>query len=159
MTRGLLVIFLKALTGTASPQNTNGAPPARFDPKPWLEDFHQILSEMSAHYANLEWAVEDRKMDLPRLRLDTEAKVREATTENDARRSLDKFIASFGDGHLEIEWPCASGLGRARFRLSTRQETAHCFGVSGGRHHEIARTPRQSSTKRPLRTMPAGFLK
>lgn len=54
MTRGLLVILLAALTGTASPQNTNGAPPSSFDPKHWLEDFHQILSEMSVHYANLE---------------------------------------------------------------------------------------------------------
>lgn len=44
-------------------------------------------------------------MDLPRLRLETEAKLREATTESDARRILDKFIASFGDGHLEIQWP------------------------------------------------------
>jgi len=76
-----------------------------FDPKPWLEDFHQVLSEMSSHYANLEWAVEDRRMDLPRLRLDTEAKLREAIDEHDARRILDQFIASFGDGHLEIDWP------------------------------------------------------
>jgi hypothetical protein len=40
-----------------------------------------------------------------RLRLDTEAKLREATDESDARRILDTAIASFGDGHLEIEWP------------------------------------------------------
>jgi hypothetical protein len=79
-----------------------------FDPKPWLEDFHQALSEMSSHYANLEWAIEDRRMDLQRLRLDTEARLREATDERDARRILDKFIASFGDGHLEIEWPKSS---------------------------------------------------
>jgi hypothetical protein len=46
-------------------------------------------------------------MYLQRLRLDTEAKLREATDE-DARRILNKFIASFGDGHLEIEWPKGS---------------------------------------------------
>jgi len=105
MRRGLLVLFLAALTGAASPQNTNDARPVSFDPKPWLDDFHQVLSEMSSHYANLEWAVEDRRMDLPRLRLDAEAKLREAIDEHDARRILDKFIASFGDGHLEIQWP------------------------------------------------------
>ena len=54
MRRGLLVLFLAALTGAASPQNTNDARPVSFDPKPWLEDFHQVLSEMSSHYANLE---------------------------------------------------------------------------------------------------------
>ncbi|HVI08862.1 MAG TPA: S41 family peptidase [Candidatus Binatia bacterium] len=79
-----------------------------FDPQPWLDDFHQALSEMSSHYANLVWAVEDRKMDLQRLRIDTEAKLRVASDENNARRVLEQFIASFGDGHLEIEWPKSS---------------------------------------------------
>ena len=60
---------------------------------------------MSVHYANLDWAVADRRMDLPRLRLDTEAKLRDAADESGARRILDKFLASFGDGHLEIQWP------------------------------------------------------
>lgn len=108
MRRGLLVLSLLLLTCAASPQNTNDARPLSFDPKPWLEDFHQALSEMSSHYANLEWAVEDRRMDLQRLRLDTEAKLRAATDENDARQILDNFISSFGDGHLEIEWPKSS---------------------------------------------------
>lgn len=106
MRRGLLFVFLAALTCAA--QNVSSTPSTSFDPKPWLEDFHQILSEMSVHYANLEWAVEDRRMDLPRLRLDTEAKLREATDELGARRVLDKFIAAFGDGHLQIDWPKTS---------------------------------------------------
>jgi len=105
MKRGLLVFFLTVLTCPSSYPNTNQPQANIFDPAPWLEDFHQVLSEMSSHYANLEWAVDDRKMDLPRLRLDTEAKLNAATTELDARRILDQFLASFGDGHLEIEWP------------------------------------------------------
>jgi hypothetical protein len=118
MRRARLVLFLAAIilaglilavvAGAASAHNATHAPSASFDSKPWLEDFHQILSEMSSHYANLEWAVEDRKMDLPRLRLDTEAKLREATDDQDARRIIDKFLASFGDGHLEIHWPKSS---------------------------------------------------
>jgi hypothetical protein len=62
---------------------------------------------MSSHYANLEWAVEERKMDLPQLRAQTEAKLREAKDEGEARRILDKFVENFGDGHLEIDWPKA----------------------------------------------------
>lgn len=103
MRRGFLFFFLAALTCAA--QNVSSTPSTSFDPKPWLDDFHQILSEMSVHYANLEWAVEDRRMDLPHLRLDTEAKLREATDEPGARHVLDKFLASFGDGHLQIDWP------------------------------------------------------
>jgi len=108
MRRGSFVLLVAVLTCAASPQNRSAARATNFDPKPWLEDFHQILSEMSSHYANLEWAVEDRRMDLQRLRLDTEAKLREATDEADARRILEQFLASFGDGHLEIDWPTST---------------------------------------------------
>ncbi len=103
MRRGLPFFFLAVLP--CATQTVNQAQPIGFDSKPWLEDFHQIQSEMSSHYANLDWAVADRRMDLPRLRLDTEAKLREAADEPGARRILDKFLASFGDGHLEIQWP------------------------------------------------------
>jgi len=105
MRRGLVLIFLAALTGMASSQNFKNAPSADFDPKPWIEDFQQILAEMSSHYADLEWAVENRKMDLPRLRRDTKAQLRDAADEDGARRILDKVVATFGDGHLEIRWP------------------------------------------------------
>src|SRR5215471_2974170 len=98
-------VLLAALICAASPQNRTDRRPVTFDPKPWLEDFHQILSEMSSHYANLDWAVADRKMDLHLLRLDTEAKLRAARDETEARRIIERFIASFGDGHLAIEWP------------------------------------------------------
>src|SRR5712675_1161499 len=78
MRRGLVLIFLLTITCNASPQNTSNWPDRSFDPKPWLEDFQQILAEMSSHYANLEWAVENRKMDLPHLRRNTEANLRGA---------------------------------------------------------------------------------
>jgi hypothetical protein len=105
MKRGWLVFFLTALTCAAFAQNKIDSPAPTFDPKPWLDDFHQIVSEMSSHYANLEWAIEDRRMDLPRLRQETEAKLRDATDERDARRIIDQFLAAFGDGHLELQWP------------------------------------------------------
>jgi hypothetical protein len=104
MTRVLLLVLLAARLCSAQKANDSGPEPT-FDPNPWLEDFHQVLSEMSTHYANLEWAVEDRRMDLPHLRQDTEAQLRAATDETSARRTLEKFLATFGDGHLEIQWP------------------------------------------------------
>jgi len=60
---------------------------------------------MSVHYANLDWAVEDRRMNLPQLREQTEGKLRVAKNQEDARRALGQFLDSFGDGHLEIRWP------------------------------------------------------
>jgi len=60
---------------------------------------------MSAHYANLEWAVNDRHMDLPALRSETLSRIRSARNEDEERKLLSKFLDAFGDGHLEIVWP------------------------------------------------------
>jgi hypothetical protein len=91
-------LFSLLLAGTAASQ-------AAFDPKPWVEDLRQAQTAMSANYANLEWAVRDRGVDLagayPRL----ETALGKAKTEAEARRLVERFLTSFGDGHLRIEWP------------------------------------------------------
>lgn len=40
----------------------------------WLEDFEQLKAEMSAHYANLEWAVAERGVDLQQLSAETDTR-------------------------------------------------------------------------------------
>jgi hypothetical protein len=60
---------------------------------------------MSTHYANLEWAVNDRRMDLPDLRKETEDALQSAHGDADAQAAFKNFLNSFGDGHLHIEWP------------------------------------------------------
>jgi hypothetical protein len=76
-----------------------------FDTRPWLEDFAQLTSEMSAHYADLEYAIQGRHMDLPKLRSETEAEIRASCNEGDAKQALRLFLKSFGDGHLAVFWP------------------------------------------------------
>jgi hypothetical protein len=98
------LLFVVWVFPAAAQAPINSAPPG-FDSKSWLDDFHQILSEMSVHYANLESAIEDRKMDLPRLKQDTEAELRAAKDEPSARKAIEKFLTSFGDGHLNVHWP------------------------------------------------------
>ena len=71
----------------------------------WLRDFAQLKSAMSAHYANLEWAVSARRMDLPALVLRTEQAIRSAPTDVVARGALQSFVYAFGDGHFEIRSP------------------------------------------------------
>jgi len=78
---------------------------AAFDQQPWLDDFRQLTAAMSAHYANLDWAVEHRRMDLPKLRGSTEERLRAAKSDQEARAALQRFVDVFADGHLEIEWP------------------------------------------------------
>src|SRR6266849_11151701 len=71
----------------------------------WLTDFRQLIGEMSSHYANLEWAVKERHMDLARLRSETEARILGARNVEEERRAFRDFAAAFGDGHLKITWP------------------------------------------------------
>ena len=62
---------------------------------------------MATHYANLEWVVNDRRMDLPALVKKTETALQRADSDSDARTVIQTFLDSFGDGHLEIDWPQA----------------------------------------------------
>jgi hypothetical protein len=83
------------------PRSTEG----HFDYQPWLSDFHQLLGAMESHYADLEWAVHDRHMDLPKLRQETEEKLSLANDAETEERVLEQFLAAFGDPHLKIIWP------------------------------------------------------
>jgi hypothetical protein len=60
---------------------------------------------MSSHYANLEFAVISRRMDLPKLKQETERRIKDANDEDQERRIFQNFLDSFGDGHLGIHWP------------------------------------------------------
>jgi hypothetical protein len=98
----LLIIFNSLLLAQAP--SVACAHPG-FNPQPWLEDFAQLMSEMSGHYANLEYAIQERRMDLPALRRDTETKLSQSCDESDARKALEAFFKAFGDGHLVLDWP------------------------------------------------------
>jgi hypothetical protein len=88
MSRKWLALALALLNCGACSQTAGRVESASFNHNLWIEDFHQIQVEMSSHYANLEWAVETRRMDLPQLRKDTEAKLSAATDEAGASRLL-----------------------------------------------------------------------
>lgn len=70
----------------------------------WLEDFAQLKREMSSQYANLEWAVENRGLDLKQLSEQIESRLRQARNESEAQRAIESFLNAFGDGHLEVQW-------------------------------------------------------
>jgi hypothetical protein len=70
----------------------------------WLEDFAQLKREMSDHYANLEWAIEHRGLDLKQLSERTVTRLRQARSDPEAQEAIESFLGEFGDGHLDIEW-------------------------------------------------------
>jgi Peptidase family S41 len=78
---------------------------ANFDVNPWIDDLHEIRTAMSEKYANFEWAVFEREIDLSGLFDETEARLRHATSDEDAKAMIDRSIRSIGDGHLRLRWP------------------------------------------------------
>jgi hypothetical protein len=74
------------------------------DTNAWLEDFAQLKREMSTHYANLEWAVEDRGLDLKQLSERTVTRLRQARSNSEAQKAIELFLSDFGDGHLDVQW-------------------------------------------------------
>jgi hypothetical protein len=89
-----LIIVLASALGAAAQDFKNEA---------WLADFAQLKREMSTHYANLEWAVAERGINLKQLAEQTETRLREAKTDAEAQTVLDNFLRNFGDGHLTID--------------------------------------------------------
>jgi hypothetical protein len=75
-----------------------------FNPQPWLDDFNQLKLELSEKYANLDWAVETRKVDLKQLSENTAVRLSQARSELEARRIIETFLGAFGDGHLVVQW-------------------------------------------------------
>jgi hypothetical protein len=100
-----VLLLVSLAVARTSGHSANPQEPVAFDSLRWIADFQQLISEMSGHYAGLEFAVEERKIDLPKLKAETEAGLRSAKSDTDAYRVLQRFLGAFGDGHLEIEWP------------------------------------------------------
>jgi hypothetical protein len=100
-----LSCVLVVACGLEAQSSSGPVPQTHFDSQLWVDDFHQLLGAMESHYSELDWAINDRHMDLPKLRQETEEKLKESGDEQKARRALEQFLNSFGDGHLSIEWP------------------------------------------------------
>src|SRR5688500_6763520 len=91
---GLVVMALGS--NTANGQN--------FRTDVWLEDFVQLKREMSAKYANLEWAIENRGLDLKQLSGQTASHLSQARSEAEAKKAIESCLDAFGDGHLSVQW-------------------------------------------------------
>lgn len=89
-----VVLFAKSHLATAQ----------EFKVDPWIEDFHQLLSEISVHYANFEWVANERRVNLPKLEATTEDRLHQAKSDEEAQRALERLLKSFGDAHVEIRW-------------------------------------------------------
>ena len=93
---GMVCIAVNSRTAAANPPS--------FDPKLWLEDLEQVRESLSTKYANLEWAVFEHEIDLTTLFNETKARIASATSDAEARASLDRLAHKLGDGHVRFRW-------------------------------------------------------
>ncbi|HEX8375007.1 MAG TPA: S41 family peptidase, partial [Geminicoccaceae bacterium] len=76
-----------------------------WDPQPWVEDLAQIRAAMDAKYANMEWLLTERELDLPALFERAERGVRNAGSDAAAAAIFDRLMTRIGDGHVGLSWP------------------------------------------------------
>jgi hypothetical protein len=81
------------------------APALAYDAGAWQKDLDQLKAEVARAYANLDWAVGERRMDLKAQATMAGEQLGRARSDAEARRVLDRFLEAFGDGHLYIAWP------------------------------------------------------
>ena len=75
------------------------------DAAKWREDFAQARQELARSYANLDWVVAERKIDLQALVERTEQSLATARDDEEAMKVLTQFLDTFGDGHVYLVPP------------------------------------------------------
>lgn len=96
--RALAALLFAASCGTAAQSNADS------DAAPWLADLAALESGLARSYANFEYTLRERRIDLPAV--DGTARTSLANARDDAARraAIDTVVAAFRDPHLRIEW-------------------------------------------------------
>lgn len=122
----VLLIVMSAVAPVCAAEAT------AFDPNPWIEDLHQIRSAFSEKYANFEWAVFEREIDLSDLFARTEDRLRDAASDDEAKAVVDRLTRTLGDGHVRVRWP-ASGTGFGTPRPRAQSDVCQMLGYDAAK--------------------------
>lgn len=76
---------------------------ATYDERAWLADYGRLKQDMAQGYANLDWMVERRGVDLVALDRQTTAKLENAHSRARAFFALRRFVRSFNDPHFRMK--------------------------------------------------------
>lgn len=75
-----------------------------YDADGWVSDLNQVRQAMGSHYANLDWAVNEREAPLGQLFIVGERRLRTARNDADAREVFERLERFIGDGHFDFVW-------------------------------------------------------
>lgn len=93
--------MLAAASAASAEEDTAPAEPApAFNQAAWLADYGGLKATMARGYANLDWIVEHRGLDLAELDRATTARLEAATSVTEAVAAISQFTQAFGDNHL-----------------------------------------------------------
>ncbi|MEJ1934445.1 S41 family peptidase, partial [Nostoc sp. NIES-2111] len=70
----------------------------------WSADFDALLAGLARNYANFEYTLTERRIDLPALAARQRVALAEATDDAQRRLAFERLLRAFGDPHLHIEW-------------------------------------------------------
>ena len=103
MSRFRSFVFAALAISAAPLVLTCGMAGGSYRPEPWLEDLDALETHMGVVYANLEWNVAHRGLDVAELDTRTRAAIRAAGSDGEAAAALEEFVSAFRDPHFHIE--------------------------------------------------------
>ncbi len=98
------VFCLHGLVGWGTPP-AQGEPQTIYNPDPYLRDLDAMKQIIASEWPNLDWAISERGVDLVWRARQTEAWIRTAVSDEQARWELRDFVKALGDGHVSITFP------------------------------------------------------
>ena len=118
--RTALAAFLALIAAPAGAQTSTDAP---FDAEGWVSDLAQVRAAMGSHYANLDWAVNEREAPMAQLFAAGEQRLRAARNDAEAREVFERLERYLGDGHVDFVWPASGGSTSATSESSRNLDT------------------------------------
>ena len=76
----------------------------QFNPEPWLQDLDQVREAVATKYADLEWDVFERGLDLKVIFAEARGRLTQAHTDAQAREIFEDLARHFGDRHVGFYW-------------------------------------------------------
>jgi hypothetical protein len=105
----LALVCLAGAAGVPAGEPVIEGPP--YDPAAWLADLEEARVAFATKYADLEWDVLVRKVDLTAAFSETRRRVLAAHSATEAMAAFDDLAARFGDRHVRFQWRQAEGAG------------------------------------------------
>ena len=78
---------------------------AALTPGEWQADLDALQAGLARNYANFEYTLTDRRIDLPMLAARARDALASATDDSERRRAFERLLRDLRDPHVSIAWP------------------------------------------------------